>query len=243
MPRLLDLFCGAGGAGVGYSRAGFDVEGVDITPQPRYPFPFIQADALEYLAEHGHEYDVIHASPPCQEYSSSRYLRDANQSKLGYKVTTRPKLIAPVREALVSTGRLWIIENVPGSPLPSAIQLCGSMFGLPLRRHRWFEASVLLFAPQSCRHTDSFYNVIGGKTRGYGKVSSGKHYLSATGERRRRESYPGKRFGQMAMGIDWMTLAEMSEAIPPAYTEWLGRQLMNVLVGAHNVECKTNHNG
>lgn len=228
-PRLLDLFCGAGGCSMGYHRAGFNVTGVDIAPQPHYPFELHQADAMDYLIKHGHEFDVIHASPPCQEYSATRYLRDSNASILNYIVNRRSKLIGEVRTALQSIGQPWVIENVPGAPLPSAIELCGTMFGLPLLRHRWFEASILLFAVAGCNHPDGFYNVIGGKVRGYGKYTSGKTYVAATGEIRKRESYPGKRFGVMAMGIDWMTVAEMCEAIPPAYTEFIGRQLMEAL--------------
>lgn len=213
---------------MGYYRAGFDVVGVDIAPQKHYPFTFILADALSYVAEHGHEYDVIHASPPCQEYSTTRYLRDSNATILGYTPKIKAKLVSDVRSLLESTRRLWVIENVVGSPLPAATELCGTMFGLPIIRHRWFEAAILLLAPTTCNHTKSFYGIVGGKVRGYGDFDSGRTYQSAKGTRR-REGYPGKRFGVMAMGIDWMTVAEMCEAIPPAYTEYIGRQLMRAL--------------
>lgn len=222
--KLLDLFSGAGGAAMGYHRAGFDVTGVDLAPQKHYPFTFIQADALEYIAAHGHEYDVIHASPPCQEYSRSRHIRDATHIAI-----KRPKLIGDVRQLLNSTGRLWVIENVEDAPLPAAIELCGSMFGLPLLRHRWFEASVLLLMPGPCNHPDGFYNAVGGCVKGYGDFASKQTYIDNKGRTRKREGKPGKAAGVKAMGIDWMTVAEMCEAIPPAYTEYIGRQLMRVL--------------
>lgn len=130
-PRLLDLFCKAGGAGYGYWQAGFDVVGVDIEPQKRYPFTFIQADALEYLARHGGEYDAIHASPPCQAFSKMK-----NPDKAHRKA--HPDLVDPVRELLMRTGRPYIIENVPGAPLLSPVTLCGSQFGLKVYRHRVF---------------------------------------------------------------------------------------------------------
>lgn len=118
--RLLDLFCGAGGAGEGYRRAGFEVVGVDIKPQPKNPHRFIQGDALEYLAEHGGEYDAIHASPPCQAHCDLKHMWNAKDN---------PDLIGPTRELLQKIGRPYIIENVEGAPLISPIILCGTMFG------------------------------------------------------------------------------------------------------------------
>jgi DNA (cytosine-5)-methyltransferase 1 len=229
MKRLLDLFCGAGGAGMGCHRAGFEVIGVDIKPMPRYPFEFHLADALEYLAAHGHEFDVIHASPPCQEYSQSRHLRNSNAELLNYQINIKEKLVDDVREALLKTGKPWVIENVPGSPLPEAIELCGTMFGLPLLRHRWFASSILLFAPMQCNHPTGFYNAVGGKIRGYGIYSSGKTYLDAKGSTRKREGYPGKAIGVKTFDIDWMTVAEMCESIPPIYTEYIGAQLLRAI--------------
>lgn len=228
--KLLDLFCGAGGAGMGYHQAGFDVTGVDIAKQPRYPFEFIQADALQYLSDHYQDFDVIHASPPCQEYSSSRHLRNANAKILGYKLNIRPKLVDDVREALLKTNKLWVIENVPGSPLPDAIELCGTMFGKPLLRHRWFASSILLFAPAPCNHPSGFYNACGGKIRGYGDFADAKTYTDCRGTIRHREGYPGKAAGVQAFEIDWMTVNEMCESIPPYYTAWVGGQLITALL-------------
>jgi DNA (cytosine-5)-methyltransferase 1 len=213
-PKLLDLFCSAGGAGMGYSRAGFDVVGVDIKPQPRYPFEFHQADALEYLQQHWQEFDVIHASPPCQEYSVLASL----------KSHTFPMLIEPVRDLLIATGKPYIIENVPGAPLLNPLLLCGTMFGLRVIRHRYFENNMNIhFAPFGCNHW--------GKTqprndkRGISKTASlSKHsFLTVTGHDFTNSD------GSKAMGIDWMSNKELAEAIPPAYTQWLGAQARTCL--------------
>jgi DNA (cytosine-5)-methyltransferase 1 len=216
-PRLLDLFCGAGGAAMGYHLAGFEVVGVDIEPQPHYPFEIHQADAMTFPLD---GFDAIHASPPCQEYSVSRHLRNIRPHE------TKPMLIAPIRMRLEQSGIPWIIENVAFSDLPDALILCGSMFGLPIRRHRWFSSSHLLFAPGGCHHTESCINPIGGKVRGYGTLASKTIYIDAKGRTRKRESYLKLAVGQRAMEIDWMTMGELSQAIPPAYTEWTGRQLL-----------------
>lgn len=204
--RLLDLFCGAGGAAMGYHRAGFEVVGVDIKPQKHYPFEFHQADALEYCAEHGREFDAIHASPPCQRYSVST----PPSRKSGH-----PDLIGATREALEACGRTYAIENVTGARmlLRNPIVLCGTMFGLPIWRHRWFEvvpAATNLLPP--CRH-DGVPVLITGTTRRKGY----------------KRADPPIAVRRWAMGIDWMVTAELDEAIPPAYTEWIGRQLMEHL--------------
>jgi len=226
--RLLDLFCGAGGAAMGYARAGFEVVGVDIRPQPHYPFSFYQADALTVLEtlERG-AFDVIHASPPCQEYSQSRYLRAAVHPH----VQPVARLIAPLRVQLEAFGIPWVIENVEGAPLPDALELCGSMFGLPLRRHRWFACSHLLYAPGPCCHARFCINVVGGRVRGYGSLASAQTYQDAKGTIRKREASLSRTQGCQAMGIDWMTLTELSQAIPPVYTEWIGWQLREILEG------------
>ena len=212
-PRLLDLFCGAGGASMGYHQAGFEVVGVDIRPQPRYPFEFVQADALEYVAAHGHEFDVIHASPPCQAYTR---LRRLVEGKIGRK-RDYPDLVAPTREALRATGKIYVIENVGGAPLQDPIMLCGEMFGLRVFRHRYFEVSVFLLAPPHPRHPR------GSTTMAYRSRSSfanGATHIGVYGNAFDVED------GRVAMGIDWMTRRELSQAIPPAYTRWIGEQIL-----------------
>ena len=204
--RLLDLFCGGGGAGMGYHRAGFDVVGVDIAPQRHYPFEFHQADALEYLAEHGHEFDVIHASPPCQGYSRMRHLS-------WLKGREYPLLIPVVRLMLQATGKPWVIENVSDAPLAGA-ELCGAALGLPIRRHRRFESSILLLFPSCPGHPVIHYGRANMHKHGDGAGVMGIH--------------PGRQAGD-AMGIDWMNGREFRQAIPPAYTEWIGKQLLEML--------------
>lgn len=212
-PRLLDLFCGAGGAGTGYHRAGFDVVGVDIKPQPRYPFGFVQADALEYCAAHGHEFDAIHASPPCQAYSVATKVHGPVRV-----AATHPDLVEPTRELLNKIGKPWVIENVPGSPLFGTLMLCGSMFGLEVRRHRLFEGCVPTMSPTSCDHSLPAVPV-------YGHTGAGAN----RGRERARGRSNGVDDWKRAMAIDWMTVNELAEAIPPAYTEYIGKQLMTVL--------------
>ena len=144
-PTLLDAFCGAGGAGMGYHRAGFDVIGVDIEPQLNYPFPFIQTDALEFITEHGHEFDVIHASTPCQYYARVTRWRGT--------AGNHPALVTTTRVLLEQTGRPWVMENVLEAPIRRDIVLCGSMFGLSVRRHRAFETSWRAFSLMApCQH-------------------------------------------------------------------------------------------
>lgn len=207
-PRLLDLFCCAGGAARGYQRAGFHVTGVDLEPQPRYAGDvFVQGDALEYVAKHGHEFVAIHASPPCQSFTAYRR-RGAGVGE-GY-----PDLVAPTRELLRATGLPYAIENVPGAPLENPVTYCGSMFGLDVQRHRLFESNVLLVVPE-CDHTwwtPRFAKPTNNKTlRRTVEVGVWRIPLEVQ---------------QRAMGIDWMPLHELTQAIPPAYTEHVGRQLM-----------------
>lgn len=218
-PRLLDLFCGAGGAARGYQRAGFYVVGVDIAPQPRYAGDeFIQGDALSFPLD---GFDAIHASPPCQKFSSMTRGR--------WKDREHPDLVAPMRARLLATGLPFVIENVVGAPLINPITLCGSMFGLQsahgnqLRRHRQFEIHpAALCLVQPCQHNDaSPIGVYGG----------GQHPA------RRIVAYDarfeGVDFGvverRRAMGIDWMSGHELNQAIPPAYTEYIGAQLIATL--------------
>ena len=213
-PRLLDLFSGAGGAAVGYHRAGFEVVGVDHVAQPNYPFEFTQDDALEYLRDYinhgplfGIAYDAIHASPPCQAFTA--YKRTGN-------VGEHPDLIQPVRELLDATGLPYVIENVASAPLDDPVILCGSMFDLDVQRHRLFETNWALEPPiWPCRHKIWAPRFPASTNR-----SSGSRLTAAIGQ----WGVPFDR-QEAAIGIDWMSLEEMSEAIPPAYTEFIGTQL------------------
>lgn len=215
--KALDLFCKAGGTSMGLFRAGFEVTGVDIEPQKRYPFRFVLADAIEYAKQHGHKYDLIVAGPPCQLYSIMAPL-----SKGDY-----PDLIGPVRDVLRAIGKPYFIENVPGAPLVNPIMLCGTMFPeLRVIRHRLFECSpVIWFPPAQCCHwgttsacgrgktTSKDSGYIPGNLRNFDFITVAGNDFIAADERR-------------AMGIDWMIKKELSQAIPPAYTEWLGRKML-----------------
>jgi len=219
-PLLLDLFCGAGGAGMGYHRAGFDVVGVDIRPQPRYPFEFIQADALRWLgdlATEGHHEgfipDAIHASPPCQDH-----IRGGS-----HPVHGTAWMLAATRLELERTGLPWVIENVPGAPMRADYQLCGCMFGLHLGemqlvRERWFETSWGGFEMRSpCDHAGRFaVSVTGHGTTTYARDKLGRNPTIAE-------------YRQLMGGITWMNRDELSQAIPPQYTEHIGRQLLGAL--------------
>ena len=193
---------------MGYSKAGFEVVGVDIKKQKRYPFEFIQADAIEVLndTEFLKGFDVIHASPPCQTHSSTKHLRNAQG-----KSTSKVDLIPETRAGLISWGKTYIIENVPGAPLLNPVQFCGSSFGLTARRHRLFESNHALQG-SICNHKAQ------GKPVGiYGSMRDeipGGGHTAKTIEQARE-----------AMGIDWMIWGELVEAIPPIYTENIGRQL------------------
>jgi DNA (cytosine-5)-methyltransferase 1 len=206
--RMLDCFSGAGGAARGYQMAGFHVTGVDIKPQPRYAGDvFIQGDALEFIREHGHEFDAIHASPPCQGYSAAtRHLHDGSA----------PNLIDETRDAMNATGLPWVIENVPGAPLRNPITLCGLSFGINVKRHRLFESNVMLMSLPCGDHSADYFVIFGHEVRNqrHGHAAGRKNNLAA---------------GRTAMGIEWMTRGELSQAIPPAYTEFIGNQLMTVL--------------
>lgn len=205
--RLLDLFCGAGGASSGYHRAGFEVVGVDIEARPHYPFDFIQADALTVDLD---GFDVVHASPPCQRWTA--YGRRA-----GVRNELRPNLIGPTRERLRAWGGPYIIENVPGAPLEDAVQLCGSIFGLDVRRHRLFESNVALETPPCAHHLQTpRFPPATNRTNLRSTVEVGVYRIPIEVQWR-------------AMGIDWMTLTELSQAIPPAYTEHLGARLLEAL--------------
>jgi DNA (cytosine-5)-methyltransferase 1 len=211
-PLLLDLFCGAGGAAMGYQRAGFDVVGVDIKPQPHYPFRFVQGDALMPPVRL-EAFDAIHASPPCQGYSNLR------------RKIEHPRLIAPVRERLLAAGVPYIIENIEDArrELRSPVRMCGSTFDLNVRRHRWFECSFPAMVPP-CQHD-------GREIRAYYGKKGWLVWTPAAANVQRRGRKPILR-GQVEqapedMDIDWMrTWDELREAVPPAYTEFIGEQLL-----------------
>lgn len=216
-PTLLDLFCGAGGCSVGYHRAGFDVVGIDKQPQPRYPYEFIQADALDALDDREFlaGFDAIHASPPCQAYSAMSNCRPGLADEY-------PELIDVVRDRLQATGLPYVIENVIGSPVTTApdlfgrfgVVLCGRMFGLELYRHRAFETSFPMAPPFHPRHDKP--------------ASKAGHWEPGTIISVSGNCAPIHE-ARTAMGIDWMTRDELAEAIPPAYTEFIGRQLLAAL--------------
>jgi DNA (cytosine-5)-methyltransferase 1 len=214
-PRLLDLFCCAGGAGVGYQRAGFEVFGVDIDPQPNYPLPFMQADALTLDPDFLASFDVIHASPPCQSYS--------DLAKRNGNADAWPRLVEPVREMLRASGRPYVIENVQGAPLLDPMILCGTMFPeLRVLRHRLFEANIALVAPAHKRHPLVFTH--DKRKSHYGKLDQDTAYVQVTGGGNCSIAN-----ARDALGIDWMTKGELNESIPPAYTEYIGHQFMRHL--------------
>ncbi len=213
--RLLDLFCGAGGAAVGYHQMGFDVVGVDIAPQPNYPYQFVQADAL--ALDHGFMagFDAVHASPPCQAYSDLAY-RNGNADAW-------PQLIEPVRELLADTGKPYVIENVEGSPLRDYIVLCGTMFpGLRVLRHRLFETNFPICPPSHGKHPK--VHTFDRRKSHYGHTNEWKDFVSVNGG-----GNCSVAAARDAMGIDWMTKREINEAIPPAYTRFVGSVLQSRL--------------
>ena len=224
-PRLLDLFCCAGGAAAGYSLAGFDVLGVDLAPQPNYPFAFLQGDALRLDTDFLRQFDAIHASPPCQSYSD---LAKRNRNAHAW-----PRLIEPVRELLVKSKRPYVIENVEGAPLLSPAMLCGTMFaGLRVLRHRLFEANFPLLTPKHGVHPR--VHTFDKRKSHYGMTHDMIDYVQVTGGGNCTIAA-----ARDAMGIQWMTKAELNEAIPPAYTEFIGKQLLCYLQQSepqHSVE-------
>jgi len=211
--RILDLFCGAGGAGKGYEDAGFDVTGVDIAPQPDYPGTFVQGDALAYLAAHGHEFDAIHASPPCQ--ASSALSKGTNKGR------EYLNLIPATRALLALHNKPTVIENVQGSDLRRDLTLCGEMFGLGVIRHRYFELSGFPFLPTE--HKKHRGLIIGWN---HGKKQEGVYYQvygSGGGKGTVAE-------WQEAMGMPWTNNRKsIAEAIPPAYARFIGGQVMQYL--------------
>lgn len=209
-PRLLDLFCSAGGASKGYSLAGFDVVGVDIAPQPHYPFEFHQADALTFSLE---GFDAIHASPECKSYTNCNL-----SPKEKYQ-----QLIAPIRERLIATGKPYIIENVMGAKkhMNASIMLCGTMFGLRTMRHRLFETNIpVFFPPFACDHRDAPIAVYGHSVWDSSLIGTRRK------DGKSRPDSVSIEIGRATMGIDWMNMDELAEALPPVYTRFLGEQLL-----------------
>ena len=214
--RLLDLFCCAGGAGYGYHLAGFEVVGVDVTPQPRYPFEFIQADALSLDPDFLLSFDAIHASPPCQSYS--------DLAKRNGNADAWPRLIEPVREALINSGLPYVIENVEGAPLIDPVVLCGTMFpGLRVLRHRLFETNFQIITPPHGKHPK--VHTFDKRKAHYGRTDEWIDFVQVTGG-----GNCSLAAARDAMGIDWMTKNEINESIPPAYTQLIGEQLILHLV-------------
>ncbi len=227
-PRLLDLFCCAGGAAKGYSTAGFDVVGVDIEPQPNYPFPFIRTDALKLDAKFISTFDAIHASPPCQSYS--------DLAKRNGNADAWPRLIEPVRDMLVRSGLPYIIENVDGAPLRNPIVLCGTMFrGLRVLRHRLFEANFAILTPKHGVHPK--VHTFDKRKSHYGKTDDMRDFVQVTGGGNCTIAA-----ARDAMGINWMTKNELNEAIPPAYTRFIGKQLLTYLLATKLGESELKRN-
>jgi DNA (cytosine-5)-methyltransferase 1 len=189
---------------MGYSRAGFRIVGVDKWPQPRYPFEFVQGDAFTVLEKYGASFDIIHASPPCQAYTRARSIQKG----------THRDYVPELREWLLSLGKPYVIENVEGAPLIKPIVLCGSMFGLGVYRHRLFECSLPVRAPAHPPHR--------GKVAPLGYAVEGQR-MTVAGH------FINLPYASKCMGIDWMNREELAEAIPPAYTEYIGHQLMEQL--------------
>jgi DNA (cytosine-5)-methyltransferase 1 len=209
--KLLDLYCGVGGASAGYYKAGFDVTGIDLKHGRRYPYKYIKGDVLLYLQDLDflRSFDIIHASPPCQTHSITQHLRNAQG-----KSTSKLDLIPQTRAALIASGKPYVIENVPGSPLINPIQLCGSSFGLQVRRHRLFESNMKLTG-SLCDHKAQ------GRPVGvYGSLND----QIPKGGRTATTIYEGRD----AMGMPWAIWTELVEAIPPAYSEYIGKQIINL---------------
>lgn len=221
--RLLDLFCGGGGAAKGYADAGFEVVGVDINHQPNYPYEFMRRDAIDTLdmltqkralRPEGwklDDFDVIHASPPCQAYTK----KSANWGRERTHWLDHPDLVGETRALLEATGKPYVIENVGGSPIMGSLMLCGTMFGLKIQKHRYFESNIDLgWPPATCNHEDT-YNPWQGAGRSAVKLrdAMGIDWLPISGGASRKAGYTGDLFN----------------AIPPAYTEYIGKRLMEVI--------------
>lgn len=200
--KLLDLFCCQGGASKGYATSGiFDIVGVDIKIQPRYPFQFIQGEALQYITDHGKDFDFIHASPPCQFYTKAKKLRGREHLDL----------IALTRKRLNKTGKPWVIENVVGSPLIKPIELCGMMFGINTFRHRLFESNFDLIAPYHPIHKSVSVKM--------GRPVCDGEYIHIVG------NFSNVAYGRKVMGMEWANRYGLAQAVPPVYTEWIAKKI------------------
>ncbi|MFF0597119.1 methyltransferase domain-containing protein [Streptomyces antibioticus] len=208
-PRLLDLYCKQGGAAKGYADAGFDVTGVDKDPQPRYPYRFVQTDAIAFALEHGAAFDFIHASPPCQHDTDCQRIQG----------NTHPDLIAPTRTALESTGRPWVMENVGGAvpKLRGPVMLCGPMFGVATYRHRFFETGggFTLAQPEHPAHVVPQAKM--------GRPVPPGHYGQFVG------NFSGVCLARHVMGVEWMNRDGIRECIPPAYSRYIGSAALPLL--------------
>ncbi len=214
--KLLDLFCGGGGCSVGYSRAGFtEIVGIDLVPQPRYPFRFIEGDALEYLAEHGHEFDAVHASPPCKKFNvATNIRRDVSTQRERHL-----DLLTPTRELLQELCVPYVLENVPGAPMRDFGTLCGVMFGLKVLRHRQFETSFPVDWPAHIPHQGTC------QAGDYCTVAGMGGAMKDRRGNRRKEVRTVAAW-RAAMGISWMSKYELTQAIPPAYCHFIGTRLI-----------------
>lgn len=208
-PRLLDLYCCQGAASAGYMAAGFDVVGVDINPQPRYPFPFWRRDAVEFAKRYGRFFDAVHASPPCQRYTKAQRIQGREH----------PDLIGPTREVLLELGLPYVIENVEDArdELVDPVTLCGASFGLHTYRHRLFESNLTLEVPAHLEHTHSTVKM--------GRALKPGDFYHAVG------NFSGVEYIRRDMGVPWMNRDGIRECIPPVYTEHIGRQLLAHITG------------
>lgn len=212
-PRLLDLYACQGAASAGYVAAGFDVLGVDLFPQSRYPYEFVQGDAVEFLREHGHEFDAVHASPPCQRFSKAQRIQGNDH----------PDLIGPTREVLLELGIPYVIENVEDArpELLDPVTLCGASFGLHTYRHRLFESNLTLEVPEHAPHVQ--------KTVKMGRPLQSGDFYHAVGNFQQVE------YVRQDMQVPWMNRDGIRECIPPSYTEFIGAQLMAHLQGREQI--------
>lgn len=226
-PRLLDLYCGAGGCSVGYHRAGFDCVGVDVVDQPHYPYTFIRADALEAFDQDLSGFDAVHASPPCQAYSDATARLRLRQGRV------YPDMLTATLDRLRALGKPYVCENVEGArkQLDDPVMLCGSMFGLLVRRHRYFECNFPV-PPLRCHHaiwdTKLFVPTYRGDATGKRPKSlSGIFSVDGHRQKAERDNWP------LAMGISWMTARELTQAVPPSYTQYLGPYLRHACASVH----------